>query len=53
MYLIGASVIEYIKDSIQLMSMKYEIENVQVNLKNIALSIEQCAIGSYSYGLCR
>ena len=40
----GASVIDSIKNKIQLLSVMHELEDIEINLTNVAISIEQCAI---------
>jgi hypothetical protein len=42
----GASVIDSIKNKIELLSLMHELEDMEVNLTNVAISIEQCAIGN-------
>ena len=42
---LGASVIEYIKDKILLLSLVFGISGMDKDLVNLANSIEHCAIG--------
>ena len=37
--------IESIKNKIKLLSLMHELEDMEVNLTNLAISIEQCVIG--------
>ena len=43
----GASVIDSIKNKIDLLSVMHELEDIEINLTNVAISIEQCAIGIF------
>ena len=43
----GASVIDSIRNKIYLLSLMHGMEDMKVNILNLAISIEQCAIGIY------